>query len=501
MRQSSTKTIAISATTTPATTRPRLVFTRAPNKVVSLSKWRYCPEIISSSVMELAYQRISLNQINCTSPQKHHSTASTHSLPQGKSTPTFLGELGTAGREDCTNHFLPRQSPQIAPKIPQLHTEKGSHSSVIFYQVLMLSFVARTLSHSFRLEGQARLPSHGKRWAAKIGCMSSFGVHNLEQGRLPISVHLITDPDDPRVLLYRKKTQRPRADCAYEQQSHDLVQRALRAAMLTNVNGTAGAEACLVSVHFSAECLRRLRDAQVSSFQTSSASSKVLEHSRVAPMVHSVFAPSHASEDIWNLAAEITQRVYCADIALFEAAFQRKDSSSKDKMCSFVVAFPVSIPLVDLTPPVLVLCELKNATNIGQILRTAYHLGVTSVVVSRDSWENLGGRAARVSMGWLYHMDFHLAEPSLIDALLALRVRGFKIYAAENHFKTSVAPHAPFGDRRWALVVGNEDVGLNDAVSTTADMHICVPKRRGESLNVAHAAGICLYELGRHMEP
>ena len=51
------------------------------------------------------------------------------------------------------------------------------------------------------------------------------------------------------------------------------------------------------------------------------------------------------------------------------------------------------------------------AENIGQILRTAFHLGVASVIGSWGPWDNLRGRALWVSMGWCYHMDFHLADP------------------------------------------------------------------------------------------
>merc|ERR1712032_1793284 len=97
--------------------------------------------------------------------------------------------------------------------------------------------------------------------------------------------------------------------------------------------------------------------------------------------------------------------------------------------------------------------KLTSPRNIGQIVRTAIHLGITSVVASRESWACLNGRAARSSMGWLYHVDFHLAE-TYGDTLRELQRLGVRVYAAESNFSIAVAPHEPRGDRRWALIVG-----------------------------------------------
>ncbi|CAE8701788.1 unnamed protein product, partial [Polarella glacialis] len=70
-----------------------------------------------------------------------------------------------------------------------------------------------------------------------------------------------------------------------------------------------------------------------------------------------------------------------------------------------------------------------------------------------------------------------------------------------DHFSTAVAPHEPLGDRSWALIVGHEEEGVSAASVALSDACVCVPQRQGESLNVAHAAAICLYELSRCMEP
>ena len=60
------------------------------------------------------------------------------------------------------------------------------------------------------------------------------------------------------------------------------------------------------------------------------------------------------------------------------------------------------------------------------------------------------------------------------------------------------APPVPKGLQRAALVVGNEGAGVSAEVQAGADHLVGIPLRgRAESLNVAAAAAILLYELTR----
>ena len=118
--------------------------------------------------------------------------------------------------------------------------------------------------------------------------------------------------------------------------------------------------------------------------------------------------------------------------------------------CRFLVAFACSIPIAEMVPPFVVLDGLNSASNVGQVLRTAYHLGVNSVIVSPGAWSCLNGRACRVSMGWFYRMSFHVARP-LSKAIQELKQLGVCLYVAENQFSQPVAPHQPHGDRKWAF--------------------------------------------------
>lgn len=207
------------------------------------------------------------------------------------------------------------------------------------------------------------------------------------------------------------------------------------------------------------------------------------------------------------LAKEVAPTVYVAEPHLMAEFRQDVPWVPSDVMdsrlfrrfegCRFLVAFPYSTPIRDMKPPFVVLDGLNSASNVGQVLRSAYHLGINSVIASPGAWSCLNGRACRVSMGWLYRMSFHAARP-LSKAITELKDLGVCLYAAENQFSEPVAPHEPRGDSNWALVIGSEFAGVSEEIIQQCDRRVCVPQQQGHSLNVAHACSICLYELSKH---
>lgn len=351
----------------------------------------------------------------------------------------------------------------------------------------------------------------GRPWSSGVRSRACRTVAGGARG----TVESVADADDPRLALFRTRTRRDHE--AYEQQARGLAADALRAAGLA-----AEAEAlerrtgraplrrasCVVGVHYSWECLGRLREAMEAGRRLS-----------VGPAL----IPQGTPEDLVSLAAATCPATYVVAPELLRAElgqetpwheapgehstdglpsvgrspWRRFEPGATRSTCRYAMAFPVSASLRSMRPPFVVLDGLSSASNVGQILRTAYHLGATSVVASGTSWNCLNGRAGRVSLGWLYRMDFHRAEP-LGEALAELRQLGVQIYAAENQFSRPVAPHEPSGDRRWALVMGSEDTGVSAEALEMSDFRICVPQQQGLSLNVAHAASICLYELSKH---
>jgi len=342
----------------------------------------------------------------------------------------------------------------------------------------------------YQLGGFLRVPrKRVRRMEHEIasGCNGVSDVVCSDKGLLT-QLSNVNDASDPRVAIYRNRARRDHRE--YQTQVRILADRAQTQRGLSPHPQAHGKQRELplrklesvVGVHYSWDCLRRLHQAQQAGHSI---------------LVDSILIPTCTAEHLVELAASIAPSVFVADPALIDQEFAFEGSNERGQ-CKYVVAFPIPRPISELQAPLVILDDLGSAQNIGQILRTAYHFGITSIVATQSSWNCLTGRACRVSMGWLYFMDFHLTD-ALPSALETLRKSGVRIYAAEDYFATPVAPHEPAGDRSWALILGREDKGVSPAAIAASDTCVCVPQRQGESLNVAHAASICLYELSKHM--
>jgi RNA methyltransferase, TrmH family len=153
--------------------------------------------------------------------------------------------------------------------------------------------------------------------------------------------------------------------------------------------------------------------------------------------------------------------------------------------------------LADLHPlpaaPVLVLDAVQDPGNVGTLLRTAFALGACGAVLLKGSADRTNPKVVRGAMGATFRLPAVAAEPAEFAAW-ARRER-LTVWAAA----TDGAPlHRTKTPERLALVVGNEGLGVSAAVRDLAHQQIAIPLARGaESLNVAVAAGILLYEVIR----
>ena len=164
-----------------------------------------------------------------------------------------------------------------------------------------------------------------------------------------------------------------------------------------------------------------------------------------------------------------------------------------------LLTFPVSIDLDEVLahPPLIILDDVRNSENLGSVLRTAYCLGITSVISSETAWAALRDtRAARCSMGTIFNARLHRATGRLEQTIGAVKAAGITVYGAEiDETAKPATPHGP--EANWAMVLGNEDRGVSTAVRTACDQLVMIPQASGDSFNVGHAAAMCMYELGK----
>lgn len=158
----------------------------------------------------------------------------------------------------------------------------------------------------------------------------------------------------------------------------------------------------------------------------------------------------------------------------------------------------VDLGAIGSTGCVAVLHEVRDPGNAGTILRSADAAGSTAVVFTTSSVDLYNAKAVRASAGSVFHVPV-VRDVATDDALAALRARGFRLLAMDAHGDEPLDRVDLTGP--VAFVFGNEAHGLSPDVVARADTTVRVPQRgRAESLNLAAAATVCLFEWTRRHE-
>jgi TrmH family RNA methyltransferase len=144
---------------------------------------------------------------------------------------------------------------------------------------------------------------------------------------------------------------------------------------------------------------------------------------------------------------------------------------------------------------VVVAAEVQDPGNVGAIVRAAEAGGATGVIVSAGSADPFGWKALRGAMGSAFRLPVASGSP-LGAAVEAARAAGLSIVAPAGPGHTSMEDvdlGAP-----TLLLLGSEGRGLPAEAIDAADVRLSIPMAAPvESLNVAVAAGVIVYEARR----
>jgi TrmH family RNA methyltransferase len=141
----------------------------------------------------------------------------------------------------------------------------------------------------------------------------------------------------------------------------------------------------------------------------------------------------------------------------------------------------------------LILDGVQDPGNVGTILRTAAALGAAATAALPGTVDLWNAKVVRSAMGAHFRHQAVSCGWDEVDAFCA--AHDTPIWAADAAGSELGIVAAP---ERLALIVGNEGNGISDAARQRADQLVAVPILTAvESLNVAVAAGILLYELRR----
>ncbi|WP_300321526.1 RNA methyltransferase [Accumulibacter sp.] len=161
-----------------------------------------------------------------------------------------------------------------------------------------------------------------------------------------------------------------------------------------------------------------------------------------------------------------------------------------------IVPRPPSTRGLDLDGDAVLLDGIQDPGNLGSILRSAAAAGFRQLLLSGDCAQAWSPKTLRAAMGAHFQLDIH--EHSDLPGFLAA-------YRGQSVATVLGGPSSLFAadlQQPLAWVFGSEGLGVRAAVTTAVDLRLRIPMLgTSESLNVAAAAAVCLFETLRRRQP
>jgi TrmH family RNA methyltransferase len=155
------------------------------------------------------------------------------------------------------------------------------------------------------------------------------------------------------------------------------------------------------------------------------------------------------------------------------------------------------VALADVLPArlVAVAVEISEPGNAGTLIRIADAMGADAVVLAGHSVDPYNGKCLRASAGSIFSIPV-VSAPEAHDAVAALSETGIQVLATTVDGEVSLEDADLSQPTAWLF--GPEAHGLPADLGAKATHRIRIPMPgNAESLNVASAAAICLYQSAR----
>jgi TrmH family RNA methyltransferase len=205
-----------------------------------------------------------------------------------------------------------------------------------------------------------------------------------------------------------------------------------------------------------------------------------------APVLHAIVSAAAWDEPRLRRLAEAA-----AEVAIVDAAtLGRLGTLDSPAPIAFLVPVPERAALA-ASAPTLVLDRLQDPGNVGSVLRSAAAFGFTQAIALLGTAALWSPKVVRAGMG--AHFGLRLVEGADPATLSELAV---PLFGTSSHAAQRVDEFALPWPCAW--VFGHEGQGVAAGVAQRCRAMLAIPQPGGgESLNVAAAAAVCLYETAR----
>ena len=192
--------------------------------------------------------------------------------------------------------------------------------------------------------------------------------------------------------------------------------------------------------------------------------------------------------------AALLERARIEPVVLSDALFRELSPVTTPTGIIAVVDTPRPAALPDTPGPCVMLEDIQDPGNLGSILRSAAAAGIEEIYLSPHCVHAWSPRVLRAGMG--AHFALGIYEQVDLNRLAAT-YGGIVFATAQDAVKPLYSADLR---GRVAFLFGNEGGGLSSALKGSAHQTISIPMPgAAESLNVAAAAAVCLFERVRQL--
>lgn len=140
---------------------------------------------------------------------------------------------------------------------------------------------------------------------------------------------------------------------------------------------------------------------------------------------------------------------------------------------------------------ILMLDDVQDPGNLGTLIRSAVGFGFKTIITSLNTVDFYNDKTIRATQGNLFYAN--LIKTSLVESILNLKAQGYTIYVTALGVKATELKQIQKSEK-CVLVLGNEGAGVSQALINLADQLVYIHTQDIESLNVAMAGSIIMYE-------
>ena len=144
-----------------------------------------------------------------------------------------------------------------------------------------------------------------------------------------------------------------------------------------------------------------------------------------------------------------------------------------------------------ISDKIIVLDGVQDPGNVGTIIRTAVSFGYQTLYLSEKSVDLYNDKLIRSTQGALFQLM--IQQVDIVKKIKDLKQDGYKVYVTALQDATEL--NKTIVEEKSVIVFGSEGQGVSEEVLKLADYKVRIEMDTFESLNVAVAAGIVLYQF------